>query len=236
MTKAGNDLVVENANWKFDAQVVEVFDDHVSKSVPLYHETHELAASISDFFIGDGSVAYELGSSTGQLLSVIAKRNQHKDIRLVGIDSVDSMVAAAEQKCAPYKSISFARDDILTFDYEKCDMIFSFYTIQFVRPQKRQELFDRLYEALNWGGAMLILEKVRAPDARFQDMMTSIYHDYKLSRGFSAEEVMGKANSLRGVLEPFSTQGNLDLMKRAGFVDIMSVYKWVCWEAFLAIK
>jgi tRNA (cmo5U34)-methyltransferase len=35
---------------------------------------------------------------------------------------------------------------------------------------------------------------------------------------------------------PFSTQGNIDLMKRAGFVDIMSILKYVNFEGFLAIK
>ncbi len=45
-----------------------------------------------------------------------------------------------------------------------------------------------------------------------------------------------KARSLKGVLEPFSSQGNLDLMRRAGFVDIMTVYKYICFEGFLAIK
>jgi len=49
-------------------------------------------------------------------------------------------------------------------------------------------------------------------------------------------EILHKQRSLKGVLEPFSTQGNLDLLKRAGFVDIMTVMKWVCFEGFLAIK
>ena len=30
--------------------------------------------------------------------------------------------------------------------------------------------------------------------------------------------------------------GNLDLLKRAGFVDIMTVFKYICFEGFLAIK
>ena len=38
------------------------------------------------------------------------------------------------------------------------------------------------------------------------------------------------------VLEPFSTQGNLDLLHRAGFVDIIAVCKYLCFEGFLAIK
>jgi tRNA (cmo5U34)-methyltransferase len=38
------------------------------------------------------------------------------------------------------------------------------------------------------------------------------------------------------VLEPFSTQGNLDLLSRAGFKDVMTLIKYVCFEGFLAIK
>ena len=42
--------------------------------------------------------------------------------------------------------------------------------------------------------------------------------------------------NLKGVLEPFSTQGNLDLFKRAGFVDITTISKYICFEGFLLIK
>ena len=66
--------------------------------------------------------------------------------------------------------------------------------------------------------------------------MTTIYAETKLERGFSAEEIINKTLSLKGVLEPFSTQGNMDLLRRAGFEDIMTVMKNVCFEGFLAIK
>ena len=81
-----------------------------------------------------------------------------------------------------------------------------------------------------------MFEKVRGPDARFQDIFTSIYTDYKLEQGYSAEEIVNKAQSLKGVLEPFSTQGNLDLLARAGFVDVTTVMKHIPFEGFLAIK
>jgi len=236
MGKVGDDIIAENANWTFEGDVVNTFDDHVSKSVPFYHETHQLAAQISDFFIGNGSICYELGCSTGQLTSLIAERNKNKEFQIIGIDSVSEMIKAAELKCKNYQTTSFINDNMVNVEFEKSDLFLSFYSIQFVHPKLRQDLINRIYNSLNWGGAFLILEKVRAPDARFQDMMTAIYHDYKMDTGFSAEEVISKSQSLRGVLEPFSTQGNLDLFKRAGFQDIISVYKWVCWEAFLAIK
>ena len=88
----------------------------------------------------------------------------------------------------------------------------------------------------NWGGAFILFEKVRGPDARFQDMLTQTYNEFKVSEGFSADQIMAKSNSLKGVLEPFSTSGNLSLLKRAGFKDIMTVFKYGCFEGFLAIK
>ena len=57
-----------------------------------------------------------------------------------------------------------------------------------------------------------------------------------LTREDVPEEIVAKARSLKGVMEPFSTQGNVEMLKRAGFVDYMTVMKYVCFEGFLAIK
>ena len=80
-------------------------------------------------------------------------------------------------------------------------MIVCYYTIQFVHPKHRQEVFNELYNALHWGGALVLFEKVRAPDSRFQDMMMQIYVEHKLAHGYTPDEVIGKSKSLKGVLE-----------------------------------
>jgi tRNA (cmo5U34)-methyltransferase len=115
-------------------------------------------------------------------------------------------------------------------------MILAFYTLQFIQPKSRQQVFDKIYNSLNWGGAFVLFEKVRAPDARFQDIATSMYTEYKISQGYNEEEIVGKTRSLKSVLEPFSSEGNIDLMKRAGFTDIMTISKYISFEGFLAIK
>ena len=81
-----------------------------------------------------------------------------------------------------------------------------------------------------------MFEKVRAPDARFQDIMSALYTEYKLDQNYTPNEIITKSRSLKGVLEPFSEQGNIDLLKRAGFVDIIIIFKYLCFEGFLAIK
>ena len=37
-------------------------------------------------------------------------------------------------------------------------------------------------------------------------------------------------------MEPFSTQGNLDLLKRAGFVDVTTVVTDICFKGFLQLN
>jgi tRNA (cmo5U34)-methyltransferase len=235
MANSGDNIKAQNANWQFKGEMVEYFEDHVSKSVPLYLEGHKLIENLSDYFIKDDSVCYELGSSTGTLLQKIAKRNAFRESKFIGIEIEEDMVNKANRL---YNSphLSFISEDITTLDFEKADLIISYYTIQFIHPKLRQQLFDKIYESLNWGGAFILYEKVRANDARFQDIMTNLYTEYKLDKGYSADEIISKTKSLKGVLEPFSTKGNLDLLKRAGFVDIITVQKYMNFEGFLAIK
>ena len=119
---------------------------------------------------------------------------------------------------------------------QKNDFTISFFTIQFVRQNIRQALINKIYKNLNWGGAFFFVEKVRSYDARTQDMMNEIYKEWKSFNGFSDEQINSKTKSLKGVLDPFSTKGNYQMLKRAGFSDISSVAKFICFEVFLAIK
>jgi len=183
----GDAIAAANARWDFAGDVAKGFDSHIERSVPGYREVHELIASMSDFFVRDGSLVYELGCSTGTLTAMLGERHSDRDVTVVGVDREPEMVTVAQQRTEHLP-------------------------------------------------ALLLFEKVRAPDARFQDLMSSLYTDYKQDQGFSDAEIIAKSRSLKGVLEPFSTQGNLDLMSRAGFVDVMSVWKRLCFEGFLAIK
>jgi tRNA (cmo5U34)-methyltransferase len=236
---AGDGLEANNANWNFKGDVAKNFVAHVSKSVPYYFDGHKLVCSISDFFIKEDSLVYELGCSTGELILNLSKYNKLKpEVEFIGIDRVEDMIKEAEKRKKELKinNVDFFVDDIVQYELESTDMVIAYYTVQFIRPSEKQRLINKIFNALKWGGAFLMFEKVRANDARFQDMMASIYNDYKLEQGYTPEEIITKSRSLKGVLEPFSTQGNIDLLKRAGFVDILTVFKYVCFEGFLAIK
>lgn len=235
--KVGQNIETVSAGWNFGGNVPDTFVDHIKHSVPLYAEGHDLTCQISDWFVSNGSIVYEIGVSTGELMRKLAKHNAHKPgARFIGMDVEEAMTAKARQHCADVSSITILDEDARLFPFEKADLIVSYYTMQFIPPRDRQQLFDKIFEALNWGGAFIMFEKVRAPDARFQDMATTLYNEFKLSQGFDEKEIVGKTRSLKGILEPFSTEGNFALFRRAGFVDVTTISKFICFEGFLAIK
>ena len=235
MAISGDGIDAQNANWKFDEQVAEHFEEHISKSVPFYKDGHHLVTKLSDFFVKDDSICYELGSSTGTLTYKLAKHHNFRNAKFFGIELEEAMVKKAKE-LHKSENLIFVNDDLTLYEFEQSDFIVAYYTVQFIHPKLRQELINKIYKKLNWGGAFIMYEKVRANDARFQDIITTLYMEYKLEKGYAPKEIIAKTKSLKGVLEPFSTQGNLDMLKRAGFTDILTVQKYMNFEGFLAIK
>ncbi|PCJ61823.1 MAG: methyltransferase [Planctomycetota bacterium] len=237
MGNVGEKLKAENANWNFGGETCQDFDEHVIKSVPLYEEGHELICQLSDYFVKNDSVVYDIGCSTASLLNKLADHNKNKkDVCWRGIDQQQEMVEFATLAVKANSNIEISQSNINECVLESSDMIISYYTMQFIHPSVRQDIINMIYESLNWGGAFVIFEKVRGNDARFQDLLTGLYTEYKLKNGYGAEEILNKQRSLKGILEPFSTEGNIDLFKRAGFQDIISISKFICFEGFLCIK
>ncbi len=246
----GDDLEAKNADWSFGRVSGERFQKHLRRSVPFYAEGHDLVCRLSDFFVRQDSTCYELGTSNGVLLEQLVRRHSVKPgTRWIGVDREKAMIASARERLdtcidalvpqheqGGVPDVRLVAEDASQLEFESTDFVVAYYTLQFMAPKSRQETVARIYEALNPGGAFLLFEKVRAPDARFQDIANALYTEYKLDQGFSPDEITAKARSLKGVLEPFSTAANLDLLGRAGFVDVVSVYKYICFEGFLAIK
>jgi len=84
---AEDKIKTEDSNWKFSGDVVDKFDEHVKKSVPLYLEGHQITCDLSKFFVKDGSVVYEIGNPPGTLLSKLLESNSTKESpRFIGCD------------------------------------------------------------------------------------------------------------------------------------------------------
>ena len=230
----GDNISSDKGRWSFSGKVSKTFDEHVDRSVPFYKEGHQLIVDMQEYFLQEESVCYEIGCSTGSLTKLLSENNTNEKTKYFGIDNVKEMIEVAESK--NIKNSEFLVEDITTCKLKNSDLILSYYTIQFIKPQLRQDVINKIYHSLNWGGGFFLFEKVRANDARFQDYFNSSYNEFKLRNNFTESEIFSKTRSLNGVLEPFSSQGNIDMLKRSGFSDIICIFKYLNFQGFLAIK
>ena len=76
-----------------------------------------------------------------------------------------------------------------------------------------------------------MFEKVRAPDARFQDMTTQIYNDYKIEQGYSPMEIISKSKALKEKWIPLAVK-LIKNVKKSGIKDIVTILKFVNFEVF----
>ncbi len=236
--QAGDNIETNISSWDFGGKTPISFDRHISKSVPGYKTGQLLVASYCDFFMNlTPKLVYDIGCSTGSLLELIEARHPSKELNYIGIDIVPEMVKVAKnRKFINPNRFDFLCTDALEFDFLESSIITSYYSLQFILPSVRQNLVNKIYDSLTWGGAFFVFEKTRAPDGRFQDMNTHVYNEFKLNQGYKPDEIFSKSRSLAGVLEPFSEKGNYDLFKRAGFIDIVTIYTNICFKGWICIK
>lgn len=236
MKKTGDGIEARPGGWTFGGSVVKNFDNHIKKSVPGYEEGHDLISNLAPFFLGDNHSKFlEIGCSTGLLTKKVRQTTERSDVDFIGIDIEKDMINFAIEN-NKFENVKFELADISDYEIFDYSIISSYYTLQFVNPSIRQSVINKIFKSLNWGGAFILFEKVRGPDARFQDIMQTLYTEYKISQGYNEKEIIGKTLSLKGILEPFSSNANIEMLKRAGFKDINLIFKRLSFEGYLAIK
>lgn len=236
MAEVGTNIYLPYPEWSFGGDVPRAFDEHVRHSIPFYNEGHKIIEGVSDFFMKEDSRVYDLGASTGVLLHRLSLRKKNEAIQFLGIDREPGMVEEASKKCDSDGRLQFICDDIRTTELRSADLIISYYTIQFLRAEDRRYLIEKIYQSLNERGAFIWFEKVRAGDAFFQDIINGLNTDYKEEQGFSGAEILAKSRSLRGILDPNTSEQNLDLLKMAGFAKYAVLMKYLNFEGILAVK
>lgn len=231
--------------WKprdfvFDDKVASVFDDMVSRSVPLYAETRSTALGLARHFVQPGTNVYDIGCSTATLLLSFAERFDDSTVKMVGIDNARPMLDQAQTKIDSLGlseriglKLASAEDEM---GMENASVVFMAYTLQFVRPLMREVVLKQIYDALNPKGCFILLEKVLGNDSLFNRLYIDLYYAYKSKVGYSDEEIRNKREALENVLIPYRIDENMELLRRTGFSSSDIFFKWYNWTGIVAVK
>lgn len=235
--------------FKFNKKVVEVFDDMISRSVPLYHM---VTSSIHDWvrrYYQSGSLIIDIGCSTGNTILFLAKNMNETPFKALGVDTSYEMIEKARVKLQDQKELSdglqlesdfhdirFEIKDAFDIDYSGSSVVIFNYTLQFISPDKRAGLLKKIYSELNEGGIVYISDKVLSDYDEFSQVEKECYEAYKESKGYSKEEIVRKRQALENVLVPLHFSEQLDLFKKAGFKQVDPIIRWNNFMSVVAKK
>ena len=220
------------------ANYVDDFDRHIERSIRGYNNLIEDCIELSQYFIENGTVFCDIGCSTGRTLCAIRARNQERapNARYVGLDIEPGFQKHWKPLAGP--NIRFLVQDALTFDdFTELSMATSIFTLQFLPERYRRQVCRKVYESLIPGGAFIVAEKTFAGMPKTQDMLTSLYLNYK-RRHFSDEEVLDKEKSLRDIMKPGREADLIRLLTEAGFKveGIEPFWRNHLFAAYLCVK
>jgi tRNA (cmo5U34)-methyltransferase len=234
--------VERGSDFEFNAEVAKVFDDMLTRSVPFYLEQQQLIKTISQRFYLPGTKIVDLGCSTGTTLIHLAKVIEEAD-QLVGFDNSKPMLekSRANTKIAGVAdriSLNYAdlNGDLSGLDFSNASIVTLCWTLQFIRPLKRDSLVKKIYESLADGGVLIVTDKVLTNDSHMNRFFIDFYYDFKRKNGYSEEEINRKREALENVLIPYRFDENFELFRRNGFSIVETFFQWFNFAGILCVK
>ena len=225
-----------NKQFEFDEEVASVFDDMLNRSVPFYKEMQRLTINFGLKFLEKDDKVYDLGCSTASTLIELAKHST-VPLKLIGIDNSEAMLARARKKSKAFGvDITLINDDLHNISYNHAKLIISNYTLQFIRPLQREKLVKKIYNSLEKGGVFIFCEKVISSDKILGKQYIDEYYEFKKTQGYSEFEIAQKREALENVLIPYTEEENKKMILDAGFSHCETLFKWVNFATFIAIK
>ena len=122
-----------------------------------------------------------------------------------------------------------------SYEFKNACIIYSMFTLQFLKKESRKKIVTDIYNGLTKGSAFIFCEKAYAKYPKTQEIFTFSYYDYKKT-SFSEKEILDKERDLRKILKPNTSHENQEMLYEAGFETIDLFYKYFQFEGLLCIK
>jgi tRNA (cmo5U34)-methyltransferase len=229
-------------DFEFNDTVADVFDDMVSRSVPYYSEQQRMIQEIGSIFSTPGSNIYDLGCATATTLINLC-REVDPSASLIGYDNSAPMIKKAMQKIKESGleeriSVLYAdlNGDLDLIELNNASVVLICWTLQFVRPLKREKLINKIYQGLNENGVLIITEKVLTNNSLLNRYYIKLYYDYKQRNEYTNEEIVNKREALENILIPYRIDENIEMFKRNGFETVDTFFQWYNFVGFICIK
>jgi ubiquinone/menaquinone biosynthesis C-methylase UbiE len=159
-----------------------------------------------------------------------------KKFKYYGYDLSSTMIKIAKKK-NNLKNLSFKLGDINKINFKKkSDLFLSILTFPFLNSNQRIALYKKIYDSLNYGGAMIFVDKIRSSKSVYEDMFNQVYFDFKIDSKLKHKQILNKSKSIRSAMQLFQIKEITSFLKKTGFEKNEVFFRWFNFVGIIAVK
>ncbi len=207
-------------DFAFDERVASVFPDMIRRSVPGYGDIIALLGLFAEQYAQPDSTLYDLGCSLGAATLSLRRRIQAANCRIVAIDNAAAMVERCRENIATDLSptpVEVVCADMREVAFSNASVVVLNFTLQFLAPEERLKLLQRIHQGMLPGGVLVLSEKLHFAEEQSQQFQERMHLAFKRANGYSKLEVSQKRQALENVLIPETLTQHCERLKEAGF-------------------
>ena len=207
-------------DFVFDEKVADVFEDMIQRSVPGYSAIINMIGILAEQYGQENSNCYDLGCSLGASTLAMRQRIDKEGVRIVSVDNSEAMIDTCRQnieRVDSHISVDLMCDDIRHVDIQKASMVVLNFTLQFIAPDERQALLQKVYDGLLPSGVLIISEKITFDNPEEQTFQAELHRTFKKLNGYSDLEISQKRTALENVLIPDTLDQHQRRLQAVGF-------------------
>lgn len=226
-------------DFRFDDSVAAVFTDMVNRSIPSYADLVKYIGLLAERYVQEDSLVYDLGCSLGAVSLAVDQSGKDKKFKLIAVDYSEAMLEQMREVTKSYfwhHPIKMEQADIRGYELEANSLTVMNFVLQFLPPEERASMVEKVYSALLPGGAFILSEKIKLDDGGNDELIFALHHDFKRSQGYSDLEISQKRNALEEVMKIDAISTQIERLKSSGFSQVMQWFQAYNFVSFLAIK
>lgn len=224
------------ADFAFDDAVADVFGDMIRRSIPGYETVVPLAGLLIARHIrglpAERRRVYDLGCSLGATTLAVLRHLPDLPVAVVALDNAEAMIERARTLVTDTR-VEFRVADIRTLELHPAGAMVLNYVLQFISPEERLAVLQKIRNNLAPDGLLVVSEKVRFEDHREQAFHDAAHLDFKRANSYSELEISQKRAALENVMILDSDEQHRQRFQAAGFTVVRQWFQCLNWVSYL---
>jgi len=204
--------------WRFDKKLAPHFVDHARKHIPDYDKVIDLSVELCKDHYDTHSTIIDVGCASGETI----KRLHAQGFKnIYGVDNSQAMLDECPKDIAKYEL-----SENYPTNFPCMDVIICNWTLHFIKD--KVAYLKSIKNNLKIDGILILSEKTT-----LDPLMIKKYHEFKLQKGVTQEEIKIKEKQLKDVMFIDNIEWYLKTLKDIGFKNINVINSYYCFNTFI---